>query len=77
LVIHYGKTGLNEEHNHTIEYNLKLDSNPEFTANVLLAFARAAYRLNKEGVSGAKTVVDIAPKYLSKKSSEEIRKYII
>lgn len=77
LVIRYGKTGLNQENSHTIEYKLELGSNPDFTANVLLAFARAAYRLNKEGVSGAKTVVDIAPAYLSSKSGEEIRKSII
>lgn len=76
-VLHFGKTGLNEEHNHTIEYKLNLDSNPEFTANVLIAYARAAYRLNKEGITGAKTVADIAPAYLSIKSGEEIRKLFI
>lgn len=77
LVIRYGKTGIQEAHSHTIEYKLELESNPDFTANVLIAFARAAYRLNKEGASGAKTVVDIAPAYLSTKSAEEIRKSII
>jgi diaminopimelate dehydrogenase len=77
LVIRYGKTGINNEHSHTIEYKIDLDSNPDFTASVLIAYARAAYRLNKEGVSGAKTVVDIAPAYLSSKSPEEIRKTII
>lgn len=77
LVIRYGKTGIQEANSHTIEYQLELGSNPDFTANVLIAFARAAYRLNKEGVSGAKTVVDIAPAYLSTKSAEEIRKTII
>ena len=77
VVIRYGKTGLEESHNHTIEYKIELDSNPDFTANVLIAYARAAYRLHKEGVSGAKTVVDIAPAYLSRKSAEEIRKSII
>ena len=77
LVIRYGKTGLNGENSHTIEYRLELDSNPDFTGNVMLAFARAAYRLNKEGVSGAKTVVDIAPAYLSIKSGEELRKSLI
>lgn len=77
LVIRCGKTGLAEAHNHTIEYKLELGSNPDFTANVLLAFARAANRLNKEGVSGAKTVVDIPPAYLSEKSAKEIRKSII
>ena len=77
IVIRYGKTGLNEEHNHTIEYKMELDSNPDFTANVLIAYSRAAYRLNQEGVSGAKTVADIAPAYLSTRSAEEIRKSII
>jgi len=77
LVLRYGKTGLKEEHNHTIEFKLDLGSNPDFTAHVLLAFARAAYRLNQEGVSGAKTVVDIAPAYLTNKSGEELRKYFI
>lgn len=77
LVIRYGNTGINEEHSHTIEYKLNLDSNPDFTANVLIAYARAAYRLNKEGVSGAKTVADIAPAYLSSRSAEEIRRSLI
>lgn len=76
-VIRYGISGLNEEHSHTIEYKLALSSNPDFTANVLLAFARAAYRLNQEGASGAKTVVDIAPAYLSEKSAEELRKSLL
>ena len=56
-----------------IEYSLKLDSNPAFTSSVLLAYARAAYKLSKEGVSGCKTVFDIAPAYLSKLSGEELR----
>lgn len=77
LVIHHGQTGLNNEHNHIIEYNIKLESNPDFTASVLIAYARAAYRFNKEGNLGAKTVVDIAPAYLSSKSAEEIRKELI
>ncbi|MGI1660270.1 MAG: diaminopimelate dehydrogenase [Desulfitobacterium sp.] len=77
LVVRHGRTGLHEEHNHVIEYHLALDSNPDFTANVLVAFARAAYRLNQEGVAGAKTVVDIAPAYLSSKSAEELRKTLI
>ena len=76
-VIRTGKTGANKENNHVIEYNLKLDSNPEFTSSVLVAFARAAYRLNKEGVSGAKTIFDIAPCYLSPKSGEELRKTML
>ncbi len=77
FVIRSGKTGFNGEHNHIIEYSLKLDSNPEFTASVIVAYARAAYRLNKEGQSGCKTVFDIAPKYLSIKSNEELRKVML
>lgn len=77
LVIRSGKTGLNGEHNHIIEYSLKLDSNPEFTACVLVAYARAAYRLSKEGVSGCKTVFDIAPSYLTAMSHEEIISHLL
>ncbi len=77
FVIRSGRTGENNENNHIIEYSLKLDSNPEFTASVLVAYARAAYRLNKEGVSGCKTVFDIAPAYLSSKSGEELRKKLL
>ena len=77
FVIRSGKTGANLENNHIIEYSLKLDSNPEFTASVIVAYARAAYRLNKEGVCGAKTVLDIAPVYLSPKSSEELYKELL
>ncbi len=72
FVIRSGKTGWNDENNHIIEYNLKLDSNPEFTASILVAYARAAARLNAEGQSGCKTVFDIAPAYLSAKSGEEL-----
>lgn len=61
----------------TIEYSLKLDSNPEFTASVLCAFARAAYRLNKEGAKGCKTIFDIAPAYLSPKSHEELISHLL
>ena len=77
FVIRSGKTGNNYEHNHIIEYSLKLDSNPEFTSSVIVAYARAAYRLNQEGQSGCKTVFDIAPKYLSIKSNEELRKEML
>lgn len=77
LVIRNGKTGLNKEHKQLIEYKLNLESNPDFTASVLIAYARAAHRLNKEGVSGAKTVVDIPPAYLSSRSGEEIRRTMI
>ena len=77
FVIRTGKTGLNEENNHVIEYSLKLDSNPEFTSSVLVAYARAAYRLSQEGQAGCKTVFDIAPAYLINKSSEELRKMML
>lgn len=77
FVIRSGKTGENGEHKHIIEYSLKLDSNPEFTSSVLAAYARAAYKLNKEGQSGCKTVFDIAPAYLSDKSGEELRKNLL
>ena len=71
-VIRTGTTGKDNEHTHTIEYSLKLDSNPEFTASVIVSYARAAYRLYKNGESGCKTVFDIAPKLLSQKSYDEI-----
>ena len=74
FVIRTGKTGINEENSHVIEYSLKLDSNPEFTASVIVAYARAAYRLSKEGNYGCKTVFDIAPAYLSAESGDELRK---
>lgn len=77
FVIRSGKTGANLEHTHIIEYSLKLDSNPEFTASVLVACARAAYKMNKEGIAGAKTVFDIAPSYMSAKSGEELRKEML
>ena len=73
FVIRCGKTGAASENTHIIEYSLKLDSNPEFTASVLVAYARAAYRMNAEGMSGCKTVFDVAPAYLSPKSPEELR----
>lgn len=77
FVIRSGKTGWEEEHNHVIEYSLKLDSNPEFTASVIVAYARAAYRLAKEGQIGCKTVLDVAPAYLSAKSGDELRKEFV
>ena len=73
FVIRTGVTGKDLEHHHVIEYSIKLDSNPEFTASVLVAYARAAYRLSKEGNYGAKTVLDIPPAYLSIKSGAELR----
>ncbi len=77
FVIRTGKTGWNQENNHVIEYSLKLDSNPEFTSSVIVAYARAAYRLYKEGQSGCKTVFDIAPAYLSAKDGAELRKTLL
>ena len=73
FVIRSGKTGWNEENSHVIEYSLKLDSNPEFTACVIVAYARAAYRLSSEGQTGCKAVFDIAPAYLSAMSGEQLR----
>ena len=71
------KTGWNDENNHVIEYSLKLDSNPEFTSSVIIAYARAAYRMNQEGQKGCKTVFDVAPAYLSALSGEELRKTLL
>ena len=72
FVIRTGKTGKDNGSNHVIEYSLKLDSNPEFTASVLVAFARAAYRMSARGDSGCKTVFDIAPVDLSVKTREQV-----
>lgn len=72
FVIRSGETGT-EGNKHIIEYSLKLDSNPEFTASVLVCYARAAYRLSKSGEAGAKTVFDIPPALLSKKTPEQLR----
>ena len=77
FVIRSGKTGADLEHTHIIEYSLKLDSNPEFTASVLVCFARAAARMNAEGMSGCKTVFDVPPAYLSAKSGAELRKNLL
>ena len=77
FVLRSGKTGWNGENKHLIDYSLKLDSNPEFTSSVLIAYARAAYRLASEGQIGCKTVFDIAPAYLSAKSGEELRKHML
>ena len=73
FVLRSGKTGWNGENNALIEYSLKLDSNPEFTSSVIVAYARAAYRLNREGQKGCKTVFDIAPAYISMLTPEEMR----
>lgn len=77
LVIRSGKTGWSLENNHLIEYSLKLDSNPEFTASVITACARAAFRMKQEGMSGCKTILDIPPAYLSSMSGEELRKNLL
>ena len=77
MVIRTGVTGMEKEHKHVIEYSLKLDSNPEFTGSVIVAYARAVSRMNKEGLSGCKTVFDVAPAYLSPKSAEELRAHML
>ena len=76
-VIRTGKTGLNMEHSHTIEYNLRLDSNPEFTAGVLVALARAVTRQAAKGLTGCKTVFDLPPAELSPLSAEELRAHLL
>ena len=73
FVIRSGKTGWDEENTHVVEYKLALDSNPEFTSSVLVAIARATYRMSGAGMHGAKTIFDIPPAYLSPKSGEELR----
>ena len=77
FVLRSGVTGFNKEEKHIIEYSLKLDSNPGFTSSVLVAYARAAFRMYKEGQAGCKTVFDIPPAYLSPKSAEELRKTML
>ena len=77
FVIHSGKTGVNSENTHVIEYALKLDSNPEFTASVLVAYARAAYGMHKDGITGCQTVFDVAPRYLIPVSNEQLRKEML
>ncbi len=76
-VIRSGRTGLSGEHRHTVEFSLKLDSNPEFTSSVLVACARAVCRMHKRGMSGCKTLFDIAPADLSPLSPEELRKKML
>ena len=76
FVIRSGKTGWEKENNHIIEYSLKLDSNPEFTASVITAAARAAFRMKQNGEIGCKTMFDIPPKYLSPLSDEELLKIL-
>lgn len=77
FVFRSGVTGWNKENKHIIEYSLKLDSNPEFTGSVIVAYARAINRLHNEGATGCKTVFDIAPAYLSPLSGEELRAHLL
>ncbi len=77
FVIRSGKSGFQGETNHVLEFSLKLESNPEFTSSVLVSYARAAVKLNKEGLSGAKTVLDVPVSYLSEKTNAELRKELL
>ncbi len=77
FVIRTGKTGFEGEHKHVIEYSLKLDSNPEFTASAIICFARAVFKMKQRGVTGCKTVFDVAPADLSIMSPEELRKHLL
>ena len=77
MVFRTGTTGFSNENKHVVEFKLTLDSNPEFTSSVLVAYARAAYRLAKEGNSGCKTIFDIAPAYIHPASPEELRKNLL
>lgn len=76
-VIRTGKTGFNKENTHVIEYSLKLDSNPEFTASVIVCFARAIYKMHSRGINGCKTVFDVAPADLSPVSREELMAHLL
>ncbi len=76
-VLRSGVTGWNKEHRHTVEYSLKLDSNPEFTGSVLAACARAVHRMAREGMCGCKTILDIPPAWLSAHSGEELRAHFL
>ena len=77
FVFRTGVTGWNKENKHVIEYSLKLDSNPEFTSSVIIAYARAINRLHNEGVTGCKTVFDIAPAYLSPLDGADLRAHML
>ena len=77
IVFRSGSTGVNKEHKHIIEYSLTLDSNPEFTTSVLVAAARAAFRMYREGQCGCRTMLDIPPAYLSEKTGEELRAHLL
>ena len=77
FVFRTGSTGADQENKHVIEYSLKLDSNPEFTTSVLMAFARAAVRMHEAGEVGCKTVFDIAPKYLLPMDEDYMRAHLL
>jgi diaminopimelate dehydrogenase len=77
FVIHSGRTGAAAAHNQVIEFSLQLESNPEFTSSILVAYARAVYRLNREGQIGAKTVFDIPLAYLSSRTPEDLRRELL
>lgn len=77
FVIRTGSTGENSANSHVMEFSLKLDSNPEFTAGVITAFARAAYKLNAEGESGCRSIFDIAPAYLCRQTPDELRAHML
>lgn len=77
FVIRSGKTGWNNQNNQIIEYSLKLDSNPEFNACIVIAYARAAYRMRNRGITGCKTVFDVTPVDLSTMTSEELREKML
>jgi len=76
-VIRSGSTGFDGEYNNTVEFSLNLDSNPFFTSSILVAAARAAYRMNQEGQSGARTLFDVPPAYLSHQSREELLAHML
>ena len=73
FVFRTGKTGWDNEFNNVIEFSLKLDSNPAFTSSVIVAYARAVFRMYNEGMFGCKTVFDVPPAYLTTMSNEEIK----
>ena len=77
FVFRSGKTGVNKENKHIIEYRLTLDSNPEFTTSVLIAYARAVKRMADEGQTGCRTVFDVPPAYLCTQSGEELRAHLL
>ena len=77
FVFRSGSTGMNDEFNNVIEYSLKLDSNPAFTSSVLVAYARAVYRMSGEGRTGCVTVLDVPPAYICAQSGEELRRHML